>query len=74
MKDFMEERSGDIDASGQDLTVNFSIVGENPRNELTKVTISDATKSKVYAPPRNNNRGGYESIINGGIDNMVKLL
>jgi len=74
MKDFAEERSGDIDASGQDLTVNFSIVGENPRNELTKVTISDATKSKVYAPPRNNNRGGYESIINGGIDNMVKLL
>ena len=30
MKDFSEEYTGDIDASASDLTVSFSIVGENP--------------------------------------------
>ena len=30
LKDFIEERMGDIDSGGNDLTVAFSIVGENP--------------------------------------------
>lgn len=30
LKDFIEERMGDIDSGGNDLTVSFSIVGENP--------------------------------------------
>ena len=30
LKDFIEERSGEIDSGGNDLTVAFSIVGENP--------------------------------------------
>ena len=30
MKDFSEEYTGDIDASASDLTISFSIVGENP--------------------------------------------
>ena len=30
LKDFMEEFSGDIDAGAGDLSVAFSIVGENP--------------------------------------------
>ena len=30
LKDFIEERSGDIDGGGSDLNVVFSIVGENP--------------------------------------------
>ena len=33
MKDFSEEYSGDIDASANDLTVSFSIVGENPKED-----------------------------------------
>ena len=30
LKDFSEERSGEIDSSGSDLNLSFSIVGENP--------------------------------------------
>ena len=30
LKDFIEERSGEIESGGNDLTVAFSIVGENP--------------------------------------------
>ena len=36
MKDFSEERTGDIEAGGSDLTVSFSIVGEHPGNKGTK--------------------------------------
>ena len=30
LKDLVEERFGEVEASGGDLTVSFSIVGENP--------------------------------------------
>ena len=36
MRDFSEESSGDIDSGGMDLTVTFSIVGENPVKEIDK--------------------------------------
>ncbi len=32
MKDFSEEYAGEIDGGGQDLSISFSIVGENPDN------------------------------------------
>ena len=35
IKDFTEERSGEIEGGGTDLTVSFSIVGENPNNVKT---------------------------------------
>ena len=35
IKDFTEERSGEIEGGGTDLTVSFSIVGENPSNVKT---------------------------------------
>jgi hypothetical protein len=34
MKDFAEERTGETDAGGGDLSVTFSIVGENPPEKL----------------------------------------
>ena len=33
LKDFSEERTGEIDGSGTDLSLSFSIVGENPPQE-----------------------------------------
>jgi len=34
LKDFSEDYVGEIDAGGTDLTVTFSIVGENPKSDL----------------------------------------
>ena len=36
LKDFMEEYEGDIDAPGPDLNLVFSVVGENPDNNIEK--------------------------------------
>ena len=37
LKDFTEEYEGDIDAPGPDLNLVFSVVGENPDNNIEKV-------------------------------------
>ena len=34
MKDFMEEYSGEVDSGAADLTISFSIVGENPPSDI----------------------------------------
>ena len=44
IKDFTEERSGEIEGGGTDLTVSFSIVGENPSDVKTM-----ADKAKAAA-------------------------
>ena len=36
LKDFTEEYEGDIDAPGPDLNLVFSVVGENPDNNIEK--------------------------------------
>lgn len=41
LRDFEEAYTGDIDAGGIDLTVSFSIVGENPINEEGSVVLLD---------------------------------
>ena len=48
IKDFTEERSGEIEGGGTDLTVSFSIVGENPSDvrTLEKTNRDLATESK----------------------------
>ena len=46
LRDFVEERSGDIEGDGGDLSVNFSIVGENPKSEET---IYDPEKTSLKA-------------------------
>ena len=38
LKDFSEERSGEIDSSGSDLNLSFSIVGENPPEIATELS------------------------------------
>ena len=43
MKDFSEEYSGEIEGGGTDLSISFSIVGENPDNsdpQLTRIAKS----------------------------------
>ena len=47
MKDFSEERTGDIEAGGSDLTVSFSIVGEHPGNKGTKNNSTWFTENKM---------------------------
>lgn len=42
MKDFMEEYSGEVDSGAADLTISFSIVGENPPSDIQDM-INDAT-------------------------------
>ena len=37
LKDFTEEYEGDIDAPGPDLNLVFSVVGENPDNDIEKI-------------------------------------
>lgn len=48
LKDFSEERSGEIDGSGTDLSLSFSIVGENPVDRLNAFS-SDVTDMKSEA-------------------------
>lgn len=51
LKDFSEDYSGDVDSSGNDISVSFSIVGENPTlsigNKSEKVKFSKKKKRKV---------------------------
>jgi predicted alpha/beta hydrolase len=44
-----EERSGDIDPGGGDLTLTFSIVGENPNEFKYVSTASDEANAKYEA-------------------------
>jgi hypothetical protein len=48
LKDMAEERSGDIDPGGGDLTLTFSIVGENP-NEFKYISNADVANAQYEA-------------------------
>ena len=47
LKDFAEERSGEIDSAGSDLTLSFSIVGENPPDRIATNNILAITDTGV---------------------------
>ena len=47
LKDFAEERSGEIDSAGSDLTLSFSIVGENPPDRIATSSILAITDTGV---------------------------
>ena len=47
LKDLVEERFGEIEASGGDLTVSFSIVGENPSHISSTGSGSGSTQLKM---------------------------
>jgi hypothetical protein len=47
LRDFVEERTGEIDSGGSDLNLVFSIVGENPTAELkTTNSYSEANNAR----------------------------
>ena len=67
LKDFSEEYTGDIDGGAGDLTVSFSIVGENPANV--------PMKSNTINPPEKKDSGkDYSSIIEGGVNSIIGLI
>ena len=69
LKDFTEEHSGELDGGAGDLTVSFSIVGENPTEGF------EFTTAPETAPQKENNTGKIVgSIIEHGINTAVKLL
>ena len=73
LKDFVEERSGEIDGDPGDLTVAFSIVGENPSAERQKAKIGDVEAMKK----RQNNdksRSNTASIISSAANKVIGLL
>jgi putative sterol carrier protein len=69
LKDFAEEWQGESDASSPDLSLSFSVVGENPSDEVvvekasTKLTKRENTQSKDYT-----------SILSSGLGKVVSVL
>jgi hypothetical protein len=73
LKDFVEERSGEIDGDPGDLTVAFSIVGENPSSERKNAksvgSYLDTTKKNEDASRKNT-----ASIISSAANKVIGLL
>lgn len=72
LKDFTEDYQGEIDSSGTDLSLNFSIVGENPAGDV----VMPAKPSKVALERRTDQerRTDYASVLSRGVTEVVKLL
>ena len=67
LKDFSEEYTGDVDGGAGDLTVSFSIVGENPSNAPMKVSL-------IQQPEEKKQGKDYSSIIEGGVNSIIGLI
>jgi hypothetical protein len=67
LKDLVEERFGEIEASGGDLTVSFSIVGENPSHISSTGSGSGSTQLKMA-------KSVYEGINNKVSTKADKIL
>ena len=74
MKDFSEEHSGSIDGGAGDLSISFSIVGENPNVK----GISYTTKNRYYPSENfkedNTSSSLVGSIVEKGINTVVGLI
>ena len=72
MKDFSEEYTGDVDGGAGDLTVSFSIVGENP------VGVESITRkflaANVASYEKKKTSSDYTSILSGGINAVGSLI
>lgn len=69
MKDFTEESVGEIDSGGSDLTISFSIVGENPNGEVT------ATQLNTEKIEKKDSGGGILStVLDSGVTSAIGLL
>ena len=71
MKDFVEERSGEIDGDPGDLTVMFSIVGENPSSERSLSVDNTNWKTKKT---KDTKRSDAASIIASGVNSVIGVL
>ena len=72
MKDFVEERSGEIDGEPGDLTVMFSIVGENPTDERPGLSV-DKNNFKTKKT-KDTKRSNTASIISNGVNSVIGVL
>ena len=69
MKDFSEEYTGDIGDGAGDLTVSFSIVGENPNEgKIPEVKVIQ------HKAPDNSSKTDYGSIVESGVNLVMKLI
>ena len=71
MKDFVEERSGEIDGDPGDLTVMFSIVGENPSCERSLSVNNTNWQTKKT---KDTKRSDAASIIASGVNSVIGVL
>ena len=76
LKDFVEERSGDIDGDPGDLSVNFSIVGECPRDELQKMFLKGSPQDFMQKKTEDVKRKGSDaaSIVSSGVNKVIGVL
>ena len=72
MKDFVEERSGEIDGEPGDLTVMFSIVGENPQDD--RPTFNSKYKDWKTKKTKDTKRSDAASIIASGVNSVIGVL
>ena len=72
LKDFTEEYSGDIDSGGTDLTVTFSIVGENPKDKPSKVVELTLTPDDNWE--KKSKRTDYSTMANKVVNSVMKIL
>ena len=76
MKDFSEEHTGSIDGGASDLTVSFSIVGENPSGDATNHLGND----RAYGSLSENTSSGsllgnvVGSIVEHGVNTVIGLI
>lgn len=71
LKDYQVDYQGETDASGADLTVSFSIVGENPP---ASDRIPWAGGNIITERDDMKQRTDYSTILSGGVSSAIKLL
>jgi hypothetical protein len=71
LKDFAEEWQGESDASSPDLSLSFSVVGENPSDE---VVVEKAEIEKITGKREDTQSKDYTSILSSGLGKVVSVL
>ena len=70
IKDYTIENQGEVDSSPTELSVTFSIVGENPK--VTKEERKKSTAENLYTPPKKT--GQKDRTGEGLLDNLGSLV
>jgi hypothetical protein len=69
LKDFAEEWQGESDASSPDLSLSFSVVGENPSDEVVVEKAETELKKREDTQSKD-----YTSILSSGLGKVVSVL